>query len=93
MSRQIRRPCPWSGAPDDRSAAAARPGIRRAPDGAAGGASERHQPQAVRQWMPNANIVVELNALPGFSTVDGKFGWLGEFGKCCVSNVYAAPCR
>ena len=35
----------------------------------------------------NPNIVVELNVLPGPSSVDGKLGWFGEFGKCCVSNV------
>jgi hypothetical protein len=32
-------------------------------------------------------MVVELKACPGLRTVDGKFGWFGEFGKCWVSNV------
>ena len=35
----------------------------------------------------NAKIVVELKVLPGPSAVDGNNGWLGEFGKCWVSNV------
>ena len=26
---------------------------------------------------------------PAFSSVEGKLGWLGEFGKCWVSKVYA----
>jgi hypothetical protein len=28
----------------------------------------------------NWNTVVELNGVPGFNVVVGKFGWLGEFG-------------
>jgi hypothetical protein len=32
-------------------------------------------------------MVVELNTCPTFSSVEGKFGWFGESGKCCVSNV------
>ncbi len=39
------------------------------------------------QKVENWKMVVELNFWPGLSTVDGKFGWFGEFGKCCVSNV------
>jgi hypothetical protein len=35
----------------------------------------------------NAKIVVVLIVAPALSSVDGKFGWLGEFGKCWVSNV------
>jgi hypothetical protein len=35
----------------------------------------------------NAKIVVELSVAPAFSSVVGKLGWLGEFGKCWVSNV------
>jgi hypothetical protein len=38
-----------------------------------------------QEWNPK--IVVELKVFPGPRTVDGKLGWLGEFGKCCVSNV------
>ena len=30
---------------------------------------------------------------PAFSSVEGKLGWFGEFGKCCVSKVYAWPWR
>ncbi len=36
-----------------------------------------------------AKMVVELKVWPAASTVDGKLDWLGEFGKCWVSNVYA----
>jgi hypothetical protein len=42
---------------------------------------------ASRQKVENWKMVVVLNCWPGLSTVDGKFGWFGEFGKCCVSNV------
>jgi hypothetical protein len=35
----------------------------------------------------NRKIVVEWNTSPGLSTVEGKVGWFGESGKCCVSNV------
>jgi hypothetical protein len=41
----------------------------------------------------NAKIVVELKVFPASRTVDGKLDWLGESGKCCVSNVYPADCR
>jgi len=37
--------------------------------------------------------VVDLKVSPGLSTVDGKFGLLGESGKCCVSSVKASVCR
>jgi hypothetical protein len=30
----------------------------------------------------NAKIVVELMVCPALISVDGKFGWFGEFGKC-----------
>jgi hypothetical protein len=36
--------------------------------------------------VPNTNTVRELKGLPGFRIVDGKFGWFGESGKCCVSR-------
>src|SRR6266851_1358628 len=36
-----------------------------------------------------AKMVVEVKVWPAASTVDGKLDWLGEFGKCWVSNVYA----
>ena len=32
-------------------------------------------------------MVVEVMVLPAPSSVEGKLGWLGEFGKCWVSNV------
>ena len=32
-------------------------------------------------------MVVEVKVLPASSVVHGKLGWLGEFGKCWVSNV------
>ena len=32
-------------------------------------------------------MVVELMVCPALISVDGKFGWFGESGKCCVSNV------
>ena len=32
-------------------------------------------------------MVAEVKVLPGPSSVLGKLGWLGEFGKCWVSNV------
>jgi hypothetical protein len=35
----------------------------------------------------NCRMVVELNVLPGPSTVPGKSRSFGEFGKCCVSKV------
>jgi hypothetical protein len=34
-----------------------------------------------------------VRVAPAASVVDGKLGWLGEFGKCWVSKVYPAPCR
>jgi len=34
-------------------------------------------------------IVVDWKVSPGFNSVDGKFGWLGESGKCCVSRQKA----
>ena len=40
-------------------------------------------------YEPKANTVVLVNVLPAPNSVDGKFGWFGESGKCCVSNVYA----
>src|SRR5262249_53730073 len=38
----------------------------------------------------NLYTVVEVNFCPGFSTVVGKFGLLGESGKCCVSRHTAS---
>ena len=38
-------------------------------------------------------MVVVFWVWPAFSSVEGKLGWLGEFGKCWVSKVYAAPWR
>ena len=35
----------------------------------------------------NAKMVVEFSVICGPSTVLGKSGSLGEFGKCWVSNV------
>jgi hypothetical protein len=35
---------------------------------------------------PNVKIVFERKGWPGRTTVDGKFEWLGESGKCCVSR-------
>jgi hypothetical protein len=40
-----------------------------------------------RYYEANAKMVVELTVWPAFSSVEGKLGWLGEFGKCWVSNV------
>ena len=40
-----------------------------------------------RPFDENAKIVVDVIVAPAASTVDGKFGWLGESGKCWVSNV------
>ena len=34
----------------------------------------------------NRKTVVCRYLSPGFSSVDGKFGWFGESGKCCVSK-------
>jgi hypothetical protein len=34
-----------------------------------------------------AKMVIEVKVLPAPSSVEGKLGWLGEFGKCWVSNV------
>ena len=39
----------------------------------------------------NRKTVVDSKGLPGRRTVEGKFGWLGESGKCCVSTQ-KAPC-
>jgi hypothetical protein len=33
-----------------------------------------------RCYEENAKIVVELVVWPAFSSVEGKLGWLGEFG-------------
>ena len=55
-----------------------------------GGVPGRPRQEACPERPPqeeNWKIVVELNAWPGFSSVDGKLGWFGEFGKCWVSNV------
>ena len=35
---------------------------------------------------PKVNVVVECSVSPGLSSVDGKLGWFGESGKCCVSR-------
>ena len=49
--------------------------------------------------VPKANVVVERIVSFGRSRVVGKFPWLGESGKCCVSRQkpvrfsYFAPCR
>jgi hypothetical protein len=40
-----------------------------------------------RCYEENAKMVVDVTVWPAFSSVDGKLGWLGEFGKCWVSNV------
>ena len=47
------------------------------------GLSERYE--------ANAKMVVVFWVWPAFSSVEGKLGWFGEFGKCCVSKVYAWP--
>ena len=43
----------------------------------------------------NAKIVVVVIVAPAASSVDGKFGWLGEFGKCprfpCSLLMLLAP--
>jgi hypothetical protein len=41
---------------------------------------------------PNANTVCDWYRSPGRSTVEGKFAWFGESGKCCVSRHSAARC-
>ena len=45
---------------------------------------------AVRGARPFVHGVVKTvfdrNGWPGRTTVDGKFEWLGESGKCCVSR-------
>ncbi len=33
-----------------------------------------------------ASLVLLSNVSPGRSSVDGKFAWFGESGKCCVSR-------
>ncbi len=38
------------------------------------------------QRMPKRYSVVERNSSPGRRTVEGKWGWLGESGKCWVSR-------
>ena len=47
----------------------------------------------MRCYEENAKMVVVFWVWPAFSSVEGKLGWLGEFGKCCVSKVYAWPWR
>ncbi len=76
-----------------RAGSAGRPCIRRSrrrcstrvkkvcPTGASG-------PHAPNEW-----TVVVRYVCPGRSTVDGKDGWFGESGKCCVSRHSASPCR
>ena len=44
-------------------------------------------PGVKRCYEENAKMVVELTVCPADSSVEGKLGWLGEFGKCWVSNV------
>jgi hypothetical protein len=39
------------------------------------------------RYEEKAKTVVVVNVLPAPSSVEGKLGWLGEFGKCWVSNV------
>ena len=34
----------------------------------------------------NVNTVRDVYVFPGLKIVDGKLGWLGESGKCCVSR-------
>jgi hypothetical protein len=34
-------------------------------------------------------MVVDWKVSPGFSSVEGKFGWFGESGKCWVSRQNA----
>jgi hypothetical protein len=41
----------------------------------------------------NANTVVDMNSSSGRSSVDGKSGWFGESGKCCVSRQKASVWR
>jgi hypothetical protein len=50
----------------------------------------RAEPAATRYRsysVPKLNTVLLWNSCPGRSTVDGKAGWLGESGKCCVSRA------
>ena len=47
----------------------------------------RRVPDGQGRYELNAKIVVVVKVAPAFSSVDGKLGWLGEFGKCWVSNV------
>src|SRR3954469_23132936 len=49
------------------------------------------RPGQGRGSTPNARAVVEANVFPGRSTVGGKSGRFGEWGKCCVSS--ASPVR
>ena len=53
---------------------------------AAGTAQHGPRSQAWHQEL-KAKMVVEVKVFPGARTVDGKLGWLGESGKCWVSNV------
>ena len=41
---------------------------------------------------PKLKTVSECKVWPGFRVVDGKAGWLGESGKCCVSKQKPACC-
>jgi hypothetical protein len=34
-----------------------------------------------------AKMVVDVKVFPASSSVEGKLGWFGEFGKCWVSKV------
>jgi hypothetical protein len=41
----------------------------------------------IHRLTPNANTVRERYSFPGRRMVDGKVGWFGESGKCCVSST------
>ncbi len=68
-----------------------------APGPISGSVQGREGPHYDFGCTPNANTVSAWNFSPGRSTVDGKFGWFGESGKCCVSRPARRgghrPCR
>ena len=47
-------------------------------------------PEAAQRWTPKRKTVVLSKTWPGLSSVEGKPGWFGLSGACCVSSVKPA---
>ena len=62
-------------------------GLRQAPPSPAPAGAPSGAGSAGVFQLENWKMVEVLYTCPGFSSVVGKLGWFGEFGKCWVSNV------